>query len=191
MIDSPHGSQILGAVCLMVFVWLVSPIGFAEESRSLRIELLDTEGKGSVIGQLHLSGGPAHYQYQVELDETLFNDHFLSMRPFKCLEGPKYWLCHLPYGYANRRQISTDDVTDLEYDLLFIRKLPSEFGIDAWNGVYYRLTWQEDGLQGQLHEVDLNLLSAPPAEGDYRPIAAIDLTPGDPQTHWLPYIKIY
>jgi hypothetical protein len=164
--------------------------GLADDRRSLSIQLRDTAGESISIGQLHLSGGPESYTYQVAWDETLFNDHFLSMRPFKCLEGPKYWLCHLPYGYPIQRQISKADLTDLEYDLLFIRKLPSEFGIDAWNGVYYRLNWQEDGLQGELHEVDLNLLAIPPAEGDFRPIGAMDLTPGDPQTHWLPEMLI-
>ena len=36
-------------------------------------------------------------RYSLTLDEESFSDHFLSMRPFKCLEGPnKHW-CHVPY----------------------------------------------------------------------------------------------
>ena len=107
----------------------------------------------------------------VTMDYSAFNDHFLSMRPFKCIEGESEWFCHLPYPYDTRALISETDLTDLEYQLLFIRKTPTEFGIDAWNGLYYQLTLNEDGsMTGDLLEGDLNVLASPPEEPYARPI---------------------
>lgn len=166
----------------------------AETKQTLTISLLPQEGEPIAIGNLHLTPETNGFSFQVELTEDLFSDHFLSMRPFRCLEGnPKYMLCYLDYPYQNNRQINQQDLTDLEYDLLFIRKYPSEFGIDAWNGSYYRLQWSNDEemvISGAMHEVDLNLLAVPPEAGNTRPIGEYDLTPADPASHWLPGIVI-
>ncbi|MEM7257168.1 MAG: hypothetical protein AAF404_07250 [Pseudomonadota bacterium] len=108
---------------------------------------------------------------QVSLDTGQFTEHFLSMRPFRWIEGSTEWFCYLAYPYDLRSLITEDDRTDLEYQLLFIRKAPSEFGIDAWNGLYYQLTLQDDGtITGQLLEGDLNSLQSPPEEKYARPI---------------------
>ncbi|MEP2531162.1 hypothetical protein [Shimia sp.] len=128
-------------------------------------------------------------QFAVEMNDASFTDHFLSMRPFKCIEGPdKHW-CHVPYPYENRRNISAD-LTDLEYDFLFLWKDSTEYGIDMWNGVYYKLSQDGNGLTGILHEMDMNTLSAPPDPGDLRPIAAKHLHESDPDSHWLPRLII-
>ena len=114
--------------------------------------------------------GETRHAVAVEMDGEGFEDHFLSMRPFRCLEGPKEWFCHLPYPYELHATVSADDLTDLEYALLFIRKTPREFGIDAWNGVYYRLDPPVAGeIRGALLEGDLNVLAEPPEAGT-RPI---------------------
>jgi len=87
------------------------------------------------------------------------------MRPFRCLDGAGEWFCYQPYPYPLDNVITVDDVTDLEYHLLFIRKTPKEFGIDAWNGLYFQLSLHDDGLwRGQLLEGDLNVLQSPPEE---------------------------
>lgn len=39
------------------------------------------------------------------------------------------------YPYELKQTITTENFTDLEYQLLFIWKSPKDFGIDAWNGV--------------------------------------------------------
>ena len=128
--------------------------------------------------------------YEVDWDDTKFSDQFLSMRPFKCLDGAKKQWCRVPYPYENKRRLSADDVTDLEYDLLFIWKRQGDYGIDMWNGVYYELELTADGLKGAMNEMDMDILSAPPDDGNLRPIGEFDLEPADPDSHWLPRVLI-
>ncbi|MEL6450302.1 MAG: hypothetical protein AAFQ19_03510 [Pseudomonadota bacterium] len=127
--------------------------------------------------------------YTVEMAQAPFTDHFLSMRPFRCLEGPtKHW-CHVPYPYKIARNINAD-LTDLEYDFLFLWKGSTEYGINMWNGVYYKLSAEDGRLTGTLHEMDMDLLSAPPDAGNLRPLQAGDLHASDPDSHWLPRMII-
>ncbi len=127
----------------------------------------------------------------VEIESERLTDHFLSMRPFRCIEGEDEWFCHQPYLYSIRNQISADDLTDLEYQLLFIRKIPSEFGIDAWNGLYYQLELRDDGsIGGSLLEGDLNVLQSPPAEQYARPIDLFEFVEADPERRLYPAIEI-
>ncbi|MFK7868890.1 MAG: hypothetical protein AB8B58_06595 [Roseobacter sp.] len=127
--------------------------------------------------------------YELTMSETVFTNHFLSMRPFKCLEGPaKHW-CYVPYPYPLARNVSTG-ATDLEYDLLFLWKGAGEYGIDMWNGVYYVIDEKPDGtLYGVMHEMDMNLLASPPPEGT-RPLKDSDLHKADVDSHWLPHLVI-
>jgi len=124
--------------------------------------------------------------YSITMADTPFSDHFLSMRPFRCLEGPKKHWCHVPYPYEIARNVSAD-LTDLEYDFLFVWKDSTEYGINMWNGVYYKLEEAADGqLVGILHEIDMGVLAVPPSEGDLRPVTQKHLFEGDPDSHWLP-----
>jgi len=127
--------------------------------------------------------------YNLTLGEAPFNDHFLSMRPFKCLESPQKHWCYVPYPYEIARNISTE-LTDLEYDFLFVWKGSNDYGINMWNGVYYKLEEQEGRLVGKLHELDMDVLSAPPEAGELRPLSAKHLHEGDPESHWLPRLVI-
>ncbi|WP_189371872.1 hypothetical protein [Tateyamaria omphalii] len=127
--------------------------------------------------------------YAVEMDDGPFSDHFLSMRPFRCLEGPKKHWCHVPYPYDINRNTNAD-LVDLEYDFLFIWKGATEYGINMWNGVYYKLAEEDGRLVGTLHEMDMDLLSAPPEAGNLRPLKATDLHESDPGSHWLPRMVI-
>ena len=128
--------------------------------------------------------------YEIAWKDERFGDFFLSMRPFKCLEGTdKHW-CRVPYPYENRRTVSADDLTDLEYDLLFLWKRVNEYGINMWNGIYYRLELDGEQVIGKLHEMDMDILSAPPEDGNLRPVREVDLEPGEPDGHWLPTISI-
>jgi len=127
--------------------------------------------------------------YSLNLDDSLFGNHFLSMRPFKCMTGPQDMWCHLPYPYGKPDRLAGDDLRPLEYDLLFIHRKASDYGIDAWNGLYFALRRDGDGLIGALHEVDLNVLAAPP-ESDELPISHVDLSAADPDRHWLPHLEI-
>lgn len=128
--------------------------------------------------------------YSVEMAQAPFTDHFLSMRPFRCLEGPQKHWCHVPYPYALARSGPQGDPTDLEYDFLFLWKGAADYGINMWNGVYYQLEPNGAGWTGRMSELDMDLLSAPPPEGIVHPIRPQDLTEAEPEGHWLPLLII-
>ncbi len=155
----------------------------------MAITLHGTDGQSIRIGTLKLTPDADGYRSEVVLDDSRFEDHFLSMRPFKCVPHAKQMICHLPYPYVNRRHITEHDLTDLEYDLLFLHKRPEEYGIDAWNGFYYELRVSDGGIVGELRETDLNVLAVPPATGERRPIGKADLHPAA-DAHWPQRITI-
>ncbi len=155
-----------------------------------QIRLVEPAGTAHVVGHVTFTPGVRATGYTVTWDDAQFGDHFLSMRPFKCLEGSeKYW-CQVPYPYDIARQVTAEDLTDLEYDLMFLWKGATEYGINMWNGVYYRLDVDGDRLVGRLHEIDMEPLGVPPEAGEMRPIRAADLHEADPDSHWLPVLII-
>lgn len=129
-----------------------------------RISLIDQQGKELDIGQVTFSRvDKENTRVEVELESSAFEDQFLSMRPFKCITEPTEWFCYLNYPYELHKLINSDDLTELEYQLMFIWKSPKMHGIDAWNGVYYQLSAQADGtIIGKLLQGDLNVLASPP-----------------------------
>ncbi|MEW8373818.1 MAG: hypothetical protein AB2722_07925 [Candidatus Thiodiazotropha sp.] len=154
-----------------------------------RIIAQDRQQESIELGELHLADGGSEQRYRIEWDEAKFDNHFLSMRPFKCLPHPVQLICHLPYPYEIHRRISDGDLIDLEYDMLFLHKTPQEYGINAWNGLYFQFRRTDNGFAGELRETDLNVLQAPPEDGDLRPIDAEALyEPSD--KHWLRRILI-
>jgi hypothetical protein len=161
---------LLNACALLTMQFIASCALALDMSKpfSGEVALIDRAGKELIIGNVEFSGfRNGQSGFAVNLESPRFSDHFLSMRPFRCLEGEQEWFCHMTYTYKLRRIISKKDLRDLSYSLLFIRKTPAEFGIDAWNGLYYDLTFNDDGsISGELLEGDLNVLASPP-EKDY------------------------
>ncbi len=157
------------------------------------IYLIDSQQQETKIGEVVFTdNNNGTTAVTVNLDTDQFTEHFLSMRPFRCIEGENEWFCYLSYPYDLRSQVTGDDLTDLEYQLLFIRKTPSEFGIDAWNGLYYRLQLEADGtLTGTLLEGDLNSLQSPPTEQYAKPIDLDEFIPADPSRRLFPTLRIY
>lgn len=174
-----HG---LALCCVGAFAG-VSPVA-AEQARGVFLQ--EADGTRLRIGTLNLAEDG---EYTLRMAEEPFTDHFLSMRPFRCLEGAEKTWCHVPYPYAIRRNIA-EDMTDLEYDLLFLWKDRTDYGIDMWNGLYYRIEPEGEGFRGTLHEMDMDLLSAPPPEGEMRPLRDQDIIETDPDSHWLPALII-
>lgn len=174
---------------------LLTPQILGAASIEKTVYLVDHEGKETSIGNVTLgSPGEATHSAQVILDDTKFSDHFLSMRPFKCISGQEgYQLCHLPYPYTLKNIISSDDLTDLEYKLLFIRRSATDYGINPWFGIYYQMS-AKDGeltsLNGTLHEVNLDLLASPPEEGNLRPLPDSEIYEVDLQQHPWPRLVI-
>jgi hypothetical protein len=110
--------------------------------------------------------------FTLKLDHSHFKDHFLSMREFKCLEGPGEIACHVPYPHANPATVSASDLAWLEHSLLFLYKQPTDFGAKLWNGLYFRFERSERGLIGRPQAIDLGRISAPPARPDVPPYPA-------------------
>lgn len=177
---------------ILLFVAFLTPVHVQAGALSgtKTITLLAPSGAAHTVGTIDFTEEPGGVTYSITWEDNKFGDHFLSMRPFKCLEGPeKYW-CRVPYPYEIKRTVSADDLTDLEYDLLFLWKGATEYGINMWNGVYYRLSIVGEAIVGEIHEMDMDTLSAPPEEGNTRPVTNEDLEPGDPESHWLPRLTI-
>ena len=142
---------------------------------------------GSVSFQPQADGST---RFVVEMAHQGFRDHFLSMKEFKCLEGPTELACHVPYPYAQPGTVRGNDFAWLEHQLLFLYKLPKEFGAKLWNGLYFKLERGEKGLVGKPQAIDLNQISAPPARLDvppFKPALRDDITPG---ARWISGLTI-
>jgi hypothetical protein len=154
-----------------------------EGTRSVYAET--AEGDRLRLGGIEFKADGEGYRFELDIDESAFVDNFLSMTPFNCLDGPQTTFCHMVYPYPSRRYITADDTVDLTYALLFFYKNQAEYHAAFFNGLYYRMRPEGNGLVGEPLEVDLNLLVVPPPEGELRPIKPADLTSIDPDTHWL------
>ena len=155
------------------------------------ISLIDKEGKQHKVAKIIFSSEADNKQsFSINWDDTKFSEHFLSMRPFKCIDGLQTF-CRLEYPYKTRNRITNGDLQDLEYALLFLHKNQQEYGINFWNGVYYRLKKQENGsITGTVWETDMNELASPPAKEYGRPIGGADLVEGAEGKHRFPKIII-
>ena len=172
----------------LTYTLLFSTISFAEDfSITLKGNTNESFNVGVLSTEKAVDGLRA---YKIKWKTDKFEEHFLSMRPFKCLPGGEKLWCHTPYPYEIKRQISDKDVTDLEYDLIFVWKPEGEYGINLWNGVYYELTATEFGWKGTMQEYDLNILGIPPEAGVLRPIKKKDLHEASTEDHLLPFIEI-
>lgn len=120
------------------------------------------------------------------MNDAVSSDHFLPMRRFRCVEGTVKTRLHVTCLYEIRRNIA-EDLTDLEYDLIFVWKGRDDYGIDMWNGVCYRLSAAGDGYDGQMHEINMDV---PREAVELCPIREVDIKYTDPESHWLPRMVI-
>ncbi len=141
---------------------------------SKRVLFENDNGTSFEIGTLEIDRSGDAYRFDFRLTELNFSDHFLSMRPFKCIDGePMY--CHLAYPYDKPQTLASGDLVNLEYEFLFIVRSPKDYGIDPYNGRYYVLTLEDGVFRGEPKAVDLNILAAPPDAGVTRPITEAEL----------------
>jgi hypothetical protein len=115
-------------------------------------------------------------------------EHFLAMRPFKCLAGARQQLCWFPYTVP-AAEIKGEDLGALELALMFLHTKPGALHINSGNGLYYRMRREGNGLRGALHDVNMDPIVVP--QGDpQRPIKRSMLSEADPASHWLPQLSI-
>lgn len=175
------------AVSFWVFAALLSGAAQAADlSGHKSVVLLANDGSRVVIGQVRFQRQGDGYDFGFEPDASKFTERFLAMRPFLCLDGPTQSLCH--FAYATPRHITELDLTDLEYELMFLRKPRQAVSVDAFNGIYYELRVTPGGLAGELREVDMTPIVVP--DGSKRPIRRENLEKSDPAGHWLPRMVI-
>jgi hypothetical protein len=156
--------------CTLVWVLGVCaamPAVAFEFSGTRQIQARLRDGRLVQIGQVRFEPQPGgSVSFAMTWEHKVFTDHFLSMREFKCLDGPGEIACLVPYPHRHPRTIERGDLVWLEHNLLFMFKQPSEFGAKLWNGMYFRLRAQGDKLVGVPMSVDLNLIAAPPDTRD-------------------------
>ena len=184
----------LVSFCLLLLI----PYGMAAAvdenglGKNAEISLISQAGDSMIVGHVDFTkaGEGENTSYEVRIDDSKFGNYFLNMRPFKCLQGPKYMICHLPYPYEKENKLQAGNLINLEYDLLFIHRKATDYGIDPWNGLYYKLEKTKEGIKGVLTAVDMDILAAPPDDGVTHPIQASDLHEIDADAHSYPTLLI-
>lgn len=128
--------------------------------------------------------------FRVKMDHTVLRDYFLSMREFKCLPAEAEVTCFVPYPYAQPGTIAPGDLGWLEHSLLFLYKQPRDFGARLWNGMIFKLAPTDKGFVGQPQAVDLNRISAPPADVNALPYGQFDRDNFAPEARWVTGLRI-
>lgn len=159
----------------------------AELSGSKTATLISNSGEKIIIGSVKFSPDAKGTRAVFTADPKVFEERFLAMRPFLCLDGDRHSYCHFPY--KSPQIIIDSDLTDLEYQFMFLRKPRNAVSLDPTSGLYYELKKTANGIEGALREVDMTPIIVP--EGDMtRPIKRENLFTSDPSGHWLPRLVI-
>ena len=172
---------------LLIFCGFVAQGATIEGSK--KVYLVDTAGELTHIANVEFSQNKNKTEYSLSIVDEPFENQFLSMRPFQCVMGNTQVMCHVPYPYKKKGYIVGTDFSDLSYDLLFLHKNPSEYGINMWNGIYYKLTQEGNEIEGQVFEVDMNILATPPDDKD-QPFAEDEIFEADLTNYNYPRVLI-
>ena len=146
-------------------------------------------GESIKIADVTFTPGDGGYTFSVAMTEAPFGDEFLSMRPFKCIDGETMY-CHLVYPYDKKNTGTSDQHINLEYEFLFIVRSPKDYGINPYNGRYFVLQQEGASLRGKVYAVDLDILAAPPDAGVVHPVTAADLDELEPAPERFPELVI-
>ncbi|WP_088278788.1 hypothetical protein [Ideonella sp. A 288] len=180
----PHPRRRSSLLALATVVAGLAPPASAawEPTGTQTVRLHGRDGQSVAIGSVSFQPrADGRTGFTLALDHGRLKDFFLSMKEFKCVEAPDEVMCHVPYPYPQPGTVGTGDLVWLEHSLLFLFKRPGEFGAKLWNGMYFKLQAGERGLVGTPQAIDLNLISAPPAQPGvppYRPALRDDIAPG-------------
>jgi len=148
---------------ILLSLLLTSAVSLAAPLEGLKkIYLVSTTGELTQVATVEFKPNNDNIDYTVSIIDKPFENQFLSMRPFKCVMGSKQVMCHVPYPYEKKGFVKRSDLSDLSFDLLFLHKSPSEYGINMWNGIYYKLNKVGDTIEGKVFEVDMNEIASPP-----------------------------
>lgn len=184
--------RFLGLLLILCISFLARQSVAADLSGTRNIWLSNADGERQQIGTITFSpAGSGRTRFKITMSDRL-EEYFLAMRPFRCLTGPVQRLCHFPVEREDPL-VSADDLVPVEYALMFMRTPPKSLHIDPFNGIYYKMAWEESRIVGRLHDVDMDPFITPdavPADRRRRPLNSADLTPGDPRSHWFSILTI-
>jgi hypothetical protein len=147
------------------------------------------DGKTVPIGTVTFTpdGDKAHFR--IDWDDKPFQQYFLSMREFRCVEGPEI-LCHVPYPYPNPAVVAPGDVSWLEHALLFVYKRPADYGAKMAHGLIYTLTMTQDGFIGKPQAIDLDEIATPPEDKSAAFFTDAHRYPIQPGIRWFDSLTI-
>ena len=149
------------------------------------------DGHRTVLGQVRFTpGADGRVAFAITWAREPFEDFFLSMREFKCLNGGDEISCQVPYPYAHPGTVSANDWRWLEHNLLFMYKSSKAFGANLRNGLYYKLKLTPQGLRGDPQAIDLNHISAPHDDLNQPPYGQWDRDAIAPGVRWLDVLWI-
>lgn len=162
-----------------------------EPTGTKTLTLHGRDGRAVPMGQVRFEpAADGRVRFVLKVDHGVFQDHFLSMREFKCVDGDGEIACHVPYPHAQPGTVTAQDYAWLEHALMFMVKRPSEFGAQLRNGVYFKLEPDGERLVGRPQAVDLNVIAVPPTPIDvppYRPALRDDIPAG---ARWIQRLTI-
>lgn len=173
---------------LVLFLAAIAPpILGADLAGTKTVALYGGGGEKVVLGELRFAMQGDGYTFEFAPNSQAFGERFLAMRPFLCIDGETDSLCHFPY--KSPQKITANDLTDLEYQFMFLRKARASVSVDPANGVYYEMKRTDKGIEGTLREVDMTPIIVP--QGDMtRPIKRENLYKVDLTGRWLPRLTI-
>lgn len=152
------------------------------------VYLADGAGQRLAIGAIDITAtAPGRWKFAFTLDPVQFQEYFLAMRPFRCIQTPRRSLCAFPFG--SRDEVSEKDWSALEYQLVFIHKPAASLSLDSRNGMYWKLHREGDRLLGSLYDADLEPIVVPGAER-IRPLTEDYLQSADRASHPYPDLVI-
>ena len=131
------------------------------------------DGRDVQVGTVTFTPKGDGATYKLDMDMTPFKEFFLSMRPFKCLDGADVW-CYVPYPYDHPHVVTAQDYSWLEHDLLFFWKSPTSYGAKMDNGLIYDLKPSGNALVGKPQAIGLEKIASPPADPKVPPYQAAD-----------------
>ena len=139
--------------------WAIEPALDGQKDIVLHTE----DGQSLAIGTVTFTPDGDKARFKIVFDDKKFTQYFLSMREFKCIEGPEI-LCHVPYPYPNAGVVTAADLSWLEHSLLFFYKRPADYGAKMAHGLVYTLTMTPDGFLGTPQSIDLDEIATPPED---------------------------
>lgn len=186
-------SSVMRSLRLLICLLVTVPVfAMAWDMQGTKTITANTRDKQHItLGSVHFEPkGNGTVSFLITMDRAHFSDHFLSMKEFKCIDGPQELVCYVPYPYPQPGTITAKDMAWLEHSLLFLYKQPRDFGANLWNGLYFRLERTEHGLLGKPQAVDLNVISAPPDNPEVPPFSPALRDDVKPGTRWIESLTI-